>query len=69
MGGGGDLEMVLKEEVVVGAKGNLQKTRLPSKSPRRKRAKAQERSTAIRAEVVARRREGGPHTSPAPEIS
>jgi hypothetical protein len=59
MGGGGegDLEMVVKEEVVVVAKGKLLKSRLPRRSEKRKALdvkRAQERSTAIRAEGVSR---------------
>ena len=36
MGGGGDLEMVVKEEMVVVAKGKLLKSRLPRRSEKRK---------------------------------
>ena len=47
------MEMVVKEEMVVVAKGKLLKSRLPRRSEKRKALgakSAQERSTAIRAE-------------------
>jgi hypothetical protein len=52
-GGGGDLEMVAKEEMVVVAKGKLLKRadcQGEARSARRQMSRAQERSTAIRAE-------------------
>jgi hypothetical protein len=46
------LEMVVKEDMVVVAKGKLLKSRFPRRSARRKMSRAQEHSTAIRAERV-----------------
>jgi hypothetical protein len=46
--GGGDLEMVVKEEVVVVAKGELLKSRLPRRSEKRKALDAKSAGTQHR---------------------
>ena len=53
-GGVGDFDMVVKEEMVVVAKGKLLKSRLPRRSEKRKAldVKSAGTSTAIRAERV-----------------
>ena len=48
MGGKGDLEMVVKEEMVVVAKGKLLKSRLPRRSEKRKALDAKSAGTQHR---------------------